>query len=141
MTWRCQEGAVSVRVREEADVAIARLAAAELAEREGFSPAGAGAITTAVSEVARNLVVHARGGEVVLAAVEEDGRRGIVVVATDGSPGIPDVAAAMKDGYSTAGGLGLGLSSARRLMDEFSLVSTVGKGTTVTMKKWVHAVA
>jgi serine/threonine-protein kinase RsbT len=89
--------------------------------------------------VARNIVVHAGTGEILLAVVEERGRRGILVVARDAARGIPDVELAMRDGYSTrGGGLGLGLPSARRLMDEFTLVTGVGEGTTVTMKKWAH---
>ena len=123
-------------VREEADVAVARSRARELALRQGLGEVAASALATAVSEVARNIVVHARGGEVLLEAVEEGGRRGVVIVARDEEPGIRDVERAMEDGYSTARGLGLGLSSARRLVDEFTLVSAVGDGTTVTLKKW-----
>jgi serine/threonine-protein kinase RsbT len=131
--------AIRVPVREEPDVAIARTRARELARREGFSEGRLGALATAVTEVARNIVVHAGKGEVLLAVVEERGRRGILVVARDGARGIPDVELAMRDGYSTrGGGLGLGLPSARRLMDEFTLTSAVGEGTTVTMKKWAH---
>jgi len=129
-----------VPIRHEPDVAIARQRARALALREGFPEGRAGAVATAVSEVARNIVVHAGEGEVLLLAVEEGGRRGIVVVAHDDGRGIADVEAAMQDGYSTARGLGLGLglSSARRLMDDFALVSAAGAGTTVTMKKWAH---
>lgn len=127
-----------VPIREEADVFVARRRARQLALDEGFPEGGAGAIATAVSEVARNIVVHAGSGEILL-GVERDGRRrGVVVVARDEEPGIPDVEAALTDGYSTRRTLGLGLPSARRLMDEFTLVSAVGRGTVVTMKKWVH---
>ena len=125
-----------ISIREEADVVMARKRARELALEEGFPDARVGALATAVTEVARNIVVHARGGEVVLGVVEERGRRGVFVVARDDHPGIADVHRAMQDGYSTARGLGLGLPSARRLMDAFTLVSAVGKGTTVIMKKW-----
>lgn len=129
--------AIRVPIREEADVAVARQRAKELAVAEGFSPGRAGAVATAVSEVARNIVVHARAGEVLVSAVEEGGRRGIRVVARDSARGIPDVELAMRDGYSTRPrSLGLGLASARRLMDEFTIASTIGVGTTVTMKKW-----
>ena len=129
-----------VPIRDEPDVAIARQRAQALALREGFSVGRAGAVATAVSEVARNIVAHGGAGEVLLLAVHEGGRRGIVVVARDAGRGIPDVEVAMQDGYSTARGrgLGLGLSSAKRLMDEFALVSAAGEGTTVTMKKWAH---
>jgi serine/threonine-protein kinase RsbT len=130
---------IRVPIREEPDVAIARVRARELALAEGFARAAAEAIATAVTEVARNIVVHAGEGDVVLEAVEERGRRGIVVVARDAEPGIASVEDAMKDGWSTSLGLGLGLPSARRLMDEFTITSALGEGTTVTMTKWAHA--
>lgn len=130
---------VRVSVRHEADVALARLIARELAVQEGFSPTRAAALATAVSEIAMNIVVHAGAvGEIGLEVVEECGRRGIVVVARDAGPGIPDVAAAMGDGYSTSHGLGLGLAGARRLVDEFTLVSRVRRGTIVTIGKWAY---
>lgn len=129
--------AVRVPIGHEADVAIARLVTRALATQVGLSPERAAALATAVSEIAMNIVVHARAsGELRLAAVEESGRRGIVVVARDASPGIADVAAAMEDGHSTAHGMGCGLAGARRLVDEFALVSAVGEGTVVTMKTW-----
>jgi serine/threonine-protein kinase RsbT len=127
-----------IAIREEADVVMARKRARELARQAGFADGAVGAITTAVSEVARNIVVHAGEGEILLAMTNEEGRRGILVVARDDEPGIADVVLAMQDGYSTVKGLGLGLSSAKRLMDEFTVVSAVGRGTTVTMKKWAH---
>jgi serine/threonine-protein kinase RsbT len=131
--------AIRVPVREESDVVVARRAASDLARAAGFSASRAAALATAVTEVAWNIVVHAGEGEIVLEAVEDGGRHGIVVVARDEHPGIVDVEQAMQDGYTTAHGLGLGLPGARRLMDEFALVSALGEGTTVTMKKWVHA--
>lgn len=127
---------IRVPVREEADVFVARARARELAARQGFPDRRAAALATAVSEVARNIVRHAGAGEVLLEVAREGGRRGVVVVARDEDPGIADVEAAMRDGYSTGGGLGLGLPGARRLMDEFTLESAAGRGTTVTMKKW-----
>ncbi|MBI2186203.1 MAG: anti-sigma regulatory factor [Acidobacteria bacterium] len=123
-------------VREELDIVLARTCARELARRGGFPDAATEAAATAISEVARNIIVHAGMGEILLEVVKERGRRELVVLACDRGPGIPDLDRAMLDGYSTAGGLGLGLSSARRLMDEFHVVSRVGKGTVVTMKKW-----
>ena len=127
-----------VPIRDESGVFVARRRARQLALDEGFPEGGAGAIATAVSEVARNIVVHAGAGEILL-GVERDGpRRGVVVVARDEEPGIVDVEAALTDGYSTRCTLGLGLPSARRLMDEFTLVSAVGCGTVVTMKKWTR---
>ena len=93
-------------------------------------------IATAISEVARNIVKFARRGEVVLEVVHEGGRDGVRVVARDAGPGIPDVARALEDGYSTYQGLGLGLPGCRRLMDDFTVDSKLGEGTTVTMTKW-----
>jgi serine/threonine-protein kinase RsbT len=138
MTQGTKGARLRLPVREEPDVAVARLVVRELAAQEEFPPHRAAALATAVSEVARNIVVHASAGEIELAVVEDRGRRGIRVVARDGSPGIPDLAAAMRDGYSTSSGLGLGLPSARRLVDEFTIVSSVEEGTTVTMTEWAH---
>jgi serine/threonine-protein kinase RsbT len=125
-------------IREEADVSVARTRTRQLALQEGFDDARAAAIATAVSEVAWNIVVHAGAGEIVLDVVTERGRRALTAVARDDHPGIADVEAAMRDGHSTRGGLGLGLPSARRLVDEFEIRSAVGRGTTVTLKKWAH---
>jgi len=72
----------------------------------------------------------------VLTPIQQNSRSGVMVIARDQGPGIPDIDRALQDGYSTGGGLGLGLSGAKRLMDEFEIVSQVGQGTTVTMKKW-----
>ena len=96
-------------------------------------------VATAISEVARNIVEYAREGEIVLSVLRNGDRHGIVVVASDRGPGIPDVDLAMQDGYSTGHSLGLGLPGARRLMDEFDIDSEISRGTTVTMKKWTHA--
>jgi serine/threonine-protein kinase RsbT len=133
-----ERAAIRVPVREEADVAVARQRARAIALAEGFSEGRAGAVAIAVSEVARNIVVHAGTGDVTIEAVEDRGRRGVRVVARDRQRGIADVELAMRDGYSTSRTLGLGLASARRLMDEFDLVSAVGAGTTITMWKWAH---
>jgi serine/threonine-protein kinase RsbT len=130
--------AVHLLVRDDADVAVARQAARAVARDVGFARSATEAIATAVSEIARNLHVHARRGEIAIRPVAEGGRAGIEVVARDEAPGIADVERAMQDGYSTAGGLGLGLSGAKRLMDFFALESRLGAGTTVTMKKWLH---
>ncbi len=126
---------VRIRIRADADIVLARQGVRELAARLGFSRTDLTVIATAVSEIARNIVRFADDGEIVVELLEEP-RRGVRVVARDTGPGIPDVAAALVDGYSTYHGLGLGLPGARRLMDEFALVSEVGRGTTVTMTKW-----
>ncbi len=109
-----------------------------LAEQEGFRLSEQAAIVTAITEVARNMLLYARQGRVSLRCQRrgKDDRIAIVIVAQDEGPGIADVEQAMRDGYSTGGGLGLGLPGARRLMDEFEIRSEVGTGTVVRMSKW-----
>ena len=126
----------AVAIEREADIVIARQAGRMLAAELGFSSTDQTLIATAISEVARNIVVYAQRGEVVLARVEEAGKIGIEVLARDKGPGIENLELAMRDGFSTKQSLGLGLPGARRLMDEFHLASELGIGTTVTMKKW-----
>jgi serine/threonine-protein kinase RsbT len=127
-----------VPIEDEEDIVTARQIGRQLAAARGLSLTEQTLIATAISEVARNIVVYAHHGEVVLSSVEEQGRRGVMVVARDEGPGIPNPTLAMRDGFSTGNSLGMGLPGAKRLMDEFELSSTVGKGTTVTMKKWVR---
>jgi serine/threonine-protein kinase RsbT len=127
---------VRVAIGSDEDLVPARAEARALAERLGFSRTDATLIATAISEIARNIVVHVGHGEIELRPVEEEARRGLVVIAHDDGPGIRDVDAALRDGYAGRGGLGLGLPGARRLMDDFDVVSQPGRGTTVTMTKW-----
>jgi serine/threonine-protein kinase RsbT len=126
---------VLVHVSSDADVVEAREKGRELSAQLGFSSIDLTLIVTAISEVARNILLYAREGEIVL-RLDNDGQRGITVVARDEGPGIPDLDMAMRDSYSTGNGLGLGLPGARRLMDEFEIESEISKGTTVVMKKW-----
>ena len=127
-----------VRVTRDADVVIARRRGREVAASVGFSRAEATLVATVISELARNIVQFAERGEILVCPVQQNGRSGVMIVARDIGPGISDVAQALRDGYSTyRGGLGLGLPGSRRLMDEFDIVSEVGKGTTVTMTKWL----
>jgi RNA polymerase sigma factor (sigma-70 family) len=126
---------VRVPIQADADIVAARQAARELAARIGFSRTDLTLIATAVSEVTRNIVRFAGSGEIVVEILEQP-RSGVQVVARDTGPGIADVEQALTDGYSTYDGLGLGLPGARRLMDEFAIVSEKGRGTTVTMTKW-----
>lgn len=93
-------------------------------------------IVTAASELARNTLMHGGGGRAVLEIVGDGVRRGLRLVFEDEGPGIADIALAMKDGYSTGGGLGLGLSGAKRLSNEFAISSTPGRGTTVVITRW-----
>ena len=120
----------------DGDIILARQKGRELAAPLGFPASELTLIVTAISEIARNVVVYAERGEILISHVEEDGRRGILVVTRDEGPGIPDIEQAMRDGFSTGKSLGLGLPGAKRLMDEFDIVSEVGRGTTVTMRKW-----
>jgi serine/threonine-protein kinase RsbT len=129
-------GELVVEIRADADVVLARQKARELAKSLRFSGSELTLIATAISEIARNIVAYAKRGQIVLRLVSQGQRRGIRVVAQDEGPGIADVARAMEDGYSTSKSLGLGLPGSKRLMDDFDIVSTLGKGTTVTMTKW-----
>ena len=126
----------AIPVRVDADIVVARQRTREIAVETGFSATEATVIATAVSEIARNIVRFARGGEVTIATVTDGETSGVMVVARDEGPGIPDVALAMSVGYTTYGGRGLGLPGSQRLMDEFEITSEVGRGTTVTMTKW-----
>ena len=127
-----------LQIGSEHDILLARKRGRELAAEAGFSGSDLTVVATAISEIARNIVEYAMRGEIVLALAREGESLGIVVVARDSGPGIVDVALAMQDGYSTSRSLGLGLPGARRLMDEFDVDSEPGRGTTVTMKKWLH---
>lgn len=133
---RTTEARTHVPVAEDGDVLVARHQARALAREAGFTDGDQTVIATAVSEIARNIVMHAGSGAIDLQVVGDRGRSGLIVVCRDRGPGVPDVDLALRDGYSTSGGLGLGLPGARRLMDEFELTSEPGKGTVVTMRKW-----
>lgn len=128
--------ATRVIIKCDGDIVEARQKGRELAQAIGFAGSDLTLIATAISEIARNIVVYARHGEIRLSIAEKNGRRGILVIAQDEGPGIADIERAMSDGYSTGNSLGLGLPGARRLMDDFQISSTVGRGTTVTMWKW-----
>jgi serine/threonine-protein kinase RsbT len=127
------EDEVRVAINTDADLVTARAEGRAMAERLGFPQPDPTLIATAISEVARNIVVH---GEIVLRPFEDANRYGVVVIAKDEGPGIRDVEAAVQDDYSGKGGLGLGLPGARRLMDDFDIASSADSGTTVTMRKW-----
>jgi len=127
---------LSLAIAADVDVVQARLHGRDLAAGAGFSTGDQTVIAAAISEIARNILMYAKRGEITLRVVPNGERHGVEVIARDQGPGIRDIARAMQDGYSTSGGLGLGLPGARRLMDEFEVTSVVGQGTTVTMKKW-----
>jgi serine/threonine-protein kinase RsbT len=129
---------VHVAIERETDIVTARQKGRQLAASIGFSSTDQTIIALAISEIARNIVSYAQRGGVTLSRLEDGARRGILIVASDNGPGIADIDLAMRDGYSTARSLGVGLPGAKRVMDEFDLSSTLGKGTTVTMKKWLR---
>ncbi len=128
---------VSIQIDRDVDIVTARQSGRELAATIGFSGSDLTLIATAISELARNMIVYAERGEIVLSVTRNGARRGLQVVARDKGPGIADIELAMRDGYSTGMSLGLGLPGARRLMDELDVISEIGNGTTVTMKKWI----
>jgi serine/threonine-protein kinase RsbT len=126
-----------IPIESDAEVVTARQRARELAAHVELSSTDQTLLATAISEVARNITTYAQRGEVSVAVVrEDDGRRGIRVVARDDGPGIEDIDRALQDGFTTGGGLGLGLPGARRLVDDFAIESSPGRGTTVTLVKW-----
>ncbi len=125
-----------VQIESLDDIVTARQQARHLAARLGFSKCNLTLIATAISEIVRNAVEYAQGGEVVITPISNGNRRGVKIVVTDRGPGIADIAIVMRDGYSTVNRLGIGLPGTRRLMDEFEINSEVPGGTTVTMKKW-----
>jgi serine/threonine-protein kinase RsbT len=125
-----------VPINTDTDVVAARQKGRELATVLGFVSTDSTLLATAISELARNIIRYAKKGEILIASVQSGDRVGITVVARDNGPGIANIPLAMQDGFSTSGGLGLGLPGVKRLMDEFHLVSDVNKGTTVTIKKW-----
>jgi serine/threonine-protein kinase RsbT len=127
---------VQVPIGSDLDLVRAREKGRVLAGELGFQQSDLTLVATAISELARNIVRYARRGEIILRLAEDGGVPGIVIIARDEGPGIPDVNRAMEQGYSTSGGLGLGLPGVRRIMDKFEIVSEVGKGTVVTVVKW-----
>jgi serine/threonine-protein kinase RsbT len=122
-------------VREQ-DVVLARQAIRSAARQLGFTIVDQTKLVTAASELARNAVVHGGGGTMVWETVAENGRQGLRLTFNDSGPGIEDTKLAMKDGWTTGTGLGMGLPGARRLVNEFELVSKPGIGTTVTITRW-----
>lgn len=130
------KGEIRIAISTEVDVMLARQKGRALAAGLRFSAVDLALIATAISELARNVISYAERGDIVIRQIDRDGKSGIEVIVHDRGPGIDNVDQAVQDGYSTSGGLGLGLPGVRRLMDEFEIVSQRGGGTTVTVTKW-----
>jgi len=129
------DGETRVPIRQGGDIITARQQGRAVAAQLGFSSTDQTLIATAISEVARNILLYAQRGEIIVRPVQ-NGKSGITIIAHDEGPGIPDINLALRNGYSTSNSLGLGLPGTKRIMDEFTIVSEVGKGTTITVKKW-----
>ena len=123
-------------LRSTDDVVHVRQVARQWAVQIGLSLVDQTKFVTAASELARNTVTYGGGGEVILEALNDSNRRGVRLTFTDQGPGIPDITLALKDGYTTGTGMGLGLGGAKRLVNEFDIVSHVGEGTRVCITKW-----
>jgi serine/threonine-protein kinase RsbT len=132
----CGSSETTIAIRSEVDIVSARYHGRALAVRLGFTQTDATLLATAISELARNIILYAGEGTIQLKALDAARGPGVHVIARDDGPGIADLRGALAGGYSTSGGLGLGLRGVRRLVDEFDLVSGVGQGTTVTFKKF-----
>jgi serine/threonine-protein kinase RsbT len=125
-----------LEVRTSDDVVRARQVTRSLAVEAGLSLVDQTKIVTAASELARNMLDYGGGGEVLLDVLENGARRGLRLIFEDRGPGIADIETALKDGYTTGKGMGLGLGGARRLSNEFNIVSKPGEGTKVTIARW-----
>jgi len=125
-----------VAINSDQDIVLARQKGRAMAIELGFSSGDATLIAAAISELARNIISYAGEGEILLNQVRAQSLTGVQIVARDEGPGIRDIAQALRDGFSTSGSLGIGLPGVRRLMDEFTISSQPGHGTTVTVKKW-----
>lgn len=133
MTPRRRE---TLPLRDESDILFVRQFVRECAAELGFRALDQTKLVTAASELSRNTLVHGGGGTVLLEAIVESHRRGLRLTFEDKGPGIPDIEQAMSDGFTTQGGLGLGLGGSRRLVNEFEVVSRAGEGTRVTVARW-----
>jgi serine/threonine-protein kinase RsbT len=127
-----------VKIINEWDIVAARQLGRNVAKELGFGTVDQARITTAISELARNIYLYAGQGQICIEKLYESGKAGLKVVAVDNGPGIKDIRQVMEDGYSTSGGLGAGLPGVKRLMDEFGINSTPGDGTEITATKWVR---
>lgn len=128
----------SVDIKSEWDIVAARQLGRNVAKELGFGTVDQARITTAISELARNIYLYAGEGKVEILGIVENGLSGILIIASDNGPGIPDIRRVMEDGFSTSGGLGAGLPGVKRLMDEFKIDTVHGEGTAIKATKWLR---
>ncbi|MBM7606698.1 anti-sigma regulatory factor [Metabacillus litoralis] len=127
-----------VKIVTEWDIVAARQLGRNVAKELGFGTVDQARITTAISELARNIYLYAGQGEMRIERINDLGKKGLKIVAIDNGPGISDIRKVMEDGFSTSGGLGAGLPGVKRLMDGFDITSTVGEGTNIQAVKWLR---
>ncbi|KYG89616.1 anti-sigma regulatory factor [Metasolibacillus sp. FSL H7-0170] len=127
----------TVNITTEWDIVTAREIGRNEAKRIGFDTVNQARITTVISELARNIYLYASVGTITIEKIEEDGKIGLAITATDQGPGIEDVRTVMQDGFSTSGSIGAGLPGVKRLMDDIEIQSQLEEGTTVRVKKWL----
>jgi len=126
-----------VAINNDLDIVAARVEGRNLARQMGFGIIDQARIATAISELARNVVLYANSGQIILNEVQRDTKIGLEIVCDDQGPGIQDVDLVMRNGYSTTQGLGMGLPGTKRLMDKFEIESRIGIGTKITVRKWL----
>jgi serine/threonine-protein kinase RsbT len=126
-----------VAVRNNTDIVTARNSVRTYAKQMGFGLVDQSRIATAVSELARNIVVYAKSGKVEIAKLNEGPKKGIEIVCEDNGPGIPDIEQAMSEGFTTGGSLGMGMPGTKKLVDAMDVWSEAGKGTRVTIRKFL----
>jgi len=129
---------IVININNEFDIVLARQKGREVSKELQFGGVDQARITTAISELARNIYLYAGSGQISISVLEESGRKGIHISAVDNGPGINDIRMVLQDGYSTSGGLGAGLPGVKRLMDSFNIDSMPGTGTTISITKWAR---
>ncbi|MFJ7367719.1 anti-sigma regulatory factor [Peribacillus frigoritolerans] len=127
-----------VKIINEWDIVAARQLGRNVAKELGFGTVDQARITTAISELARNIYLYAGQGSVSIEKLNKNGKSGLKIIAEDQGPGIEDIRRVMEDGYTTSGGLGAGLPGAKRLMDDFDIESIPGEGTKIIATKWLR---
>ncbi|MBT2571740.1 anti-sigma regulatory factor [Planococcus sp. ISL-110] len=128
----------SVEILTEWDIVAARQLGRNVAKELGFGTVDQARITTAISELARNIYLYAGKGRIEIQQLTENGLKGILIIAADNGPGIPDIRKVMEDGFTTSGGLGAGLPGVKRLMDDFKIETILGEGTDIRATKWLR---